>query len=144
MTAPERLRRLAAAGVRVELAGDTLRLDAPAGALSRGDVESLRAEKPALLASIANADAALAEALSLLDRMEGAVRFWGAPVARQQARLAVLEVYRDVVTGYRLSFDGLLFESAEAVLALAARWRLPVERGGVGPPRSRLDVTAAS
>jgi hypothetical protein len=127
MTAPARLRRLALAGVRVELAGGSLRLDAPPGALSREDVEALRADKPALAAAIAAADSAHADAMALLDRLAALVRSRRAPDDQRPARLAVLAVYRDVVSGCRQTFDPLLPDSADAVRALAARWGFTIE-----------------
>src|SRR5262249_52336521 len=63
----------------------------------------------------AQALAAHAEALALLDRAEAA--------ERRPARRNVLAVYRNLVADYLRHGDPLLLEAPAAVRALLARWR---------------------
>jgi hypothetical protein len=66
----------------------------------------------------AAADAALAQALALIDSTAGLTA----------SQVNVLEVYRTLVVGYHARRDPLLFEASAAVRALLSRWAVdPVE-----------------
>jgi hypothetical protein len=109
----------------MSVAGDRLRLNAPAGVLTQELRAELSAQKPALLALLAQeeaddqvrADDGLAGVLALID---GAER-----KGVSQARRNVLQVYREVARDYHANRDHLLFEVVPTVEALLARWRRP-------------------
>lgn len=130
-TLPPHLASLLARGVRLRAEGEHLDVEAPEGLLSAGDYAQFAGCKPELLALLAPADARLADALGLLDRLEAGLR---SKAAYTPARGRVLAEYRSVVRGYRDELDlGMLADSPEAVRTLAARWQIDLNDAPAAP-----------
>jgi hypothetical protein len=105
--------RLASHGVSFRAEGGRLFVRAPAG-LAEGELELVRRSKPAVLAYVERADAALAETLDLLDwarRRHGKAR----------GAAGVAESYALAAQGCRDRLDPLLFDAPDAVRAWLAR-----------------------